>query len=252
MNKKLGCLVLFSALLLAISAPIVANAADTTGTTATDSTATTDSANLTGNTTVNVHFDPDTTAVTPVDPDHPEKPSTTGDQHNGAKPGGGLSLIYVTDTLDFGSQTIDNTNNKSYPVDITKSSALWGGKQMVAEVSDKRGTAAGWKLSVTGDALTGSNDKTAIKGASISLPKGVLNNTGATSNGAVPGQNPKVQLASGAEATEVLSAPKGSGTGTTTDQFAPDGITLNIPANTAHTQDYSTNLNWNIAALPES
>ncbi len=241
MKKMVGSVLLSGALLLTVGAPLLAHAADTT--------ATADSENRAGTTSVKAHFDVDDTAVTPVDPSNPNQPSTDGNNHNGAKPGSGLSLIYVTDALDFGSNKLSGTADQAFPVDVAKSTSLNKG-MFVTEVSDNRGTAAGWKLAVTGDSLQGA-DKSTIKGASISLPAGTLGNSGAEKNGATTAAY-TISLDSKPATNNVLQAVKNNGTGVTVDTFDPANIKLNIPANTARNQDYATTLNWSLSDGPAS
>ncbi len=228
---------------LVVSSGMIAHA-DTPDGPSTDSTA-----NTTGVTDVQAMFKGSHSPVSPVNPDHPNTPDNGGDSSNGGKAGGGLSLIYVSNKLDFGSHEIDVLNPETYTAAETDSdlSGLWN-KKAVAEVSDVRGTNAGWSLAVAGNPLTGKDGST-IKGATLQLPKGAVTNSGSESNGAISVDAPNVL--DGNSAT-VLSAAKDKGAGVTVDQIDPSNIKLTIPANTAKAQSYQTTLNWSLTDTPAS
>ncbi|MFD1421831.1 WxL domain-containing protein [Lactiplantibacillus songbeiensis] len=244
MKKSLKTLLMSSALLLAVAAPLAASA-DTSS----------DIGNGSGSTDVSATFEKSTQTVNPVNPDNPGTSDNSGDKGNGAAAGGDLSLIYVTNKLDFGSHEIDVSNDQTYAAnytdsDTTKSadvSSLWNNKAVV-EVSDVRGTNAGWNLTVSGTALTGT-DGTTLKGATLVLPTGTLANTGSSSNGT---QSVAVTNALDTAAAQVLTAGKDNGAGITTDQLNPSDIKLTVPANQAKAQGYTTKLTWNLSDTPAS
>lgn len=242
MNKLISGLLLSGALLIGAVVPTVANA-DTT-------------ANTGGQTTVSAGFIKNTTSVTPVDPSNPDTPSGGGDDNNGAAAGGDLSLIYVTNKLDFGTHQIDVLSDKTYTASqaadtnsdgdvAANTDALWNGKAVV-EVSDVRGTNAGWTLGVTGSQLTNGSDT--LTGAKLALPDGSVTNSGDTTNGATAASTTNVI---GATAT-VLSATNGNGAGVTVDQLDPSGITLTVPANVAKAKAYTGTLTWSLSDTPAS
>ncbi|MFU1800944.1 WxL domain-containing protein [Lactiplantibacillus pentosus] len=232
MKSMLGHLLMAGTLLVAGSMPIVANAAE----------------NRSGSTNLQAEFTKSTSTVTPVDPTDPNTPSTGGDDNNGATPGGDLSLIYVSKSLGYGTHEIDVLNDQQYTPDLTSANTnLWKGN-MVVEVSDVRGTNAGWKLTVTGSNLTGV-DGTTAKGATLSLPKGDVSNSGTDANGAVATTS-EVALNGTVGSSAVLNAAKGGGAGVTISQLNPSNLTLNIKANTVKAQTYSGNLNWTLSDLP--
>ena len=242
MKHIIGSVLLSGALILTATTPLVAHAADTTA-----------AANTTGSTKVTATFTANTGTVDPVDPNNPNVPDP-GNTDNGAKPGGGLSLIYVTDQLDFGTHQIDVLNPNTYAanyVDSTTStnsanvSHLWNSKAVI-QVSDVRGTNAGWHLTVQGAQLTGA-DGTALTGATLALKDGSLTNSGTTSNGVVSSD---VANAINDSSNLILNAPVNDGAGVTVDQIDPSNITLTVPANVAKAQAYSTTLNWTLADTP--
>ncbi|KZU93604.1 extracellular protein [Lactiplantibacillus plantarum] len=228
---------------LLVSSGVIAQA-DTPAAPNADSTA-----NTTGTTDIQAMFKGNSSPVSPVNPDNPNKPDNSGDSGNGAKAGGGLSLIYVSNKLDFGSHEIDVLNPETYTAAETDSdlSGLWN-KKAVTEVSDVRGSNAGWTLSVAGSSLTGT-DGSVMKGATLQLPKGTVTNSGATNNGVQSTE--ALNVLDGNSAT-VLSAAKDHGAGVTVDQIDPSNVKLTVPANTAKAQGYQTTLNWSLSDTPAS
>jgi len=235
MKKVIGSLLMSGVLLGTVVAPMIANADTVTE-------------NRNGQTSVSANFTASTSTVTPVDPTDPNKPSTDGDGNNGATAGGGLSLIYAPKSLDFGSHEIDVLNDESYTVDTSSASTKLWVSNAVLEVSDVRGTNAGWSLTATGDVLTDGTNP--AEGATISLPTGTVTNSGTAANGAKSATTPTINLNGGATGVEVLSAAKDSGAGVTVDQMTPANIKLNIAANTVKAGTYSSNINWTLSDLP--
>ncbi|AVK64087.1 WxL domain-containing protein [Lactobacillus sp. CBA3606] len=243
MKKIIGSLLLSGALLVSVALPTVANAAE----------------NRDGSTNVTATFTAGNTDVTPVDPTDPDTPSTGGDGNNGSNTGNeggsGLSLIYVTNKLDFGSHAIDVLNSNTYAANYTNAddtktnadtSALWGNKAVI-EVSDTRGTNNGWSLQVSGSALKSTSGDT-IEGGTLALPTGDVTNSGTATNDA---KSVAVTNALGT-ATNVLTAAKDGGAGVTVDQLDPTNIKLTVPANTAKAEAYSTTVNWSLTDTPAS
>ncbi|MFC6295846.1 WxL domain-containing protein [Lactiplantibacillus daoliensis] len=244
MKKIIGSLLMSSALLGATVAPLVANA---------DATP-----NTKGTTNVTTTFTKSTQTVTPVDPDDPDTPTDPGDGNNGAAAGGDLSLIYVPASFDFGSSEIDVLNDKSLSLDTTSAATTLWKNNAVVEVSDVRGTNAGWSVLVKGNTLTSDSGAT-IKGASLVLPKGTVSNSGndaqnSNANGAYA-TGETVDLATTDDSVagvQVLGAKDGNGAGVTVSKLDPAGITMNIPANTAKAETYKTTLNWTLGDTPQN
>ena len=191
MKKMVGSLIMSSALILSTIAPVVATA-DTT----TPAAAATE--NRSASTSTNASFTANTSAMNPVDPTDPNTP-TTDPGTNAGKPGGGLSLIYAPTTIDFGTHQIDVMNSKSYnakgeaatigsgAVNVFEpdptGNVTWstgtastanqttlypGTPDVVLEVSDVRGTNAGWTLNVS----SAGGSLNSVKGATITIPQG--------------------------------------------------------------------------------
>lgn len=256
MKKMVGSLLMTSALLLGAMAPIAASAADTPA----------EGENRDGSTTATASFTAPTTPTTPVDPTDPNKPvePKPGGDNNGANPdgGSGLSLIWAPANLNFGSHTLSVTSDEQYdategndagatatslmPKADGTASAFTG-----TQVSDTRGTNAGWKLNVSSSALKLEDKSATIEGASITLPAGTLrssgdagvNTTANADNGAV-GLGGQIQT--NGTAVTVLSAAEGKGAGITVQQMNPADVFLNVNANTVQSGTYTGTLNWTL------
>lgn len=226
-----------STLLLGALMPVVANAAENRAGT-TNATAT-----FTANTT---------TPVTPVDPTDPTTPITPGDGDNGASAGTGLSLIYAPSTLDFGSHEIDVTKDNNYQAVGAKTVLMGSTNKVGLQVSDARGTNAGWTLTVNATDGTSGNLST-LKGATITLPAGTALSTG-TETGTTADNGATVQAVSALSvdgATEtIMSAADKKGAGITSDLMDQNAITLNVAAATASATTYTGQLDWSLASTP--
>lgn len=250
MKKTVSSILLASALLLGSIAPVVANAADT---------------GTTGTTNGSVTFTKPAPVTTPVDPNNPDNPSTSKDDHGGTTPSGDLTFLYVTKTLDFGTHQTSTSDKQSFTaaantdkndgsISTTTFAGTTANPNFVTEVSDTRATNAGWKVQLTADNFTDGTHN--LEGAVLNFnAKSGLPITNSVNPDGITQQNAAPVLG-GTSAVDVYDAAKGSGAGSTAFQLDPSNISLsNIPANVTVTDSsttYSGNLNWTLAALPES
>lgn len=243
MSKLMKTVLLSSVLLVNLSVPMMGSAAHTSNTT---------NENHTGKTDIYAKFAPGNQLIDPVDP--ADLTTNAAAPNNGAKAGGGLSLVYVTNKLDFGTHPIDVLHDQEYTANFQDSkqttnnadtTALWHNKA-VFEVSDVRGTNVGWQLRVSGSPLVGLSDSTTIKGAKLAFDKGSVGgptgDNGATSTAVVNALDKDAAIA--------LSAPVTKGAGLTIAQLDPSNIKLMVPANQAKSQGYSTAINWSLSDIP--
>lgn len=260
MKKVVGSLLMTSTILLGALTPIVGHAAD--------------GENRSGTTNATATFTANTTnPVDPVDPTDPTKPldPKPGDGDNGANSGAGLSLIYAPGKLDFGSHEIDVINNQSYKAltGSDGSTVTMGSTSKVGlQVSDQRGTNAGWTLSVAAADGTDGNLST-LKGATVSLPAGTVISSGSeASNGSTGGNGAvgqAVELDLGSQAStsagasftgttsgNVMTATDKSGAGITSDLLDPAAVKLNVVANTAAATTYKGVLNWTLTSSADN
>ncbi|MCT4487356.1 WxL domain-containing protein [Levilactobacillus parabrevis] len=252
MKKTVSSILLASALLLGAIAPVTANA-DTTGN------------GFSGTTNSSVTFQKPDATTNPVDPNNPDQPGKgdNGD-HGGTNPGGDLTFLYVSPDMDFGtaktSSTVDkNGKTTAQTLNPEKITATVLGEastdKLVTEVSDTRGTNAGWQVTVKSSALTSEAGDT-LDGATITLggdsANTIIKNTaGSVATGA------NAVLTTGAQtSTPIYTAGNGVGAGTTAMQLDASDITLgSLPANIKASETgtaYTGQLDWTLSATPQA
>jgi hypothetical protein len=234
----------------------------------------------------NVEFTTGDTGTTPVDPGNPgvtvdpENPNPTDPVAPPVVVTNGLSLDFAS-SLSFGQQKISSVNETYYAHGqkiLDSTGAVSGIVPDYAQVTDVRGTFAGWTLSVATDGQfredstdvnttpeAGAPIGTYLSGAQLKFSKGV-------SNGTVTGANPSnVNASTFALSTSdqvIMSAKANEGMGTwtyglgsatdydasATDQNAvatKSPITLTVPGSTAKKAAvYTTNLIWKLSDTP--
>lgn len=221
---------------------------------------------VTYNTTGYVEFIPSTEGTLPVDPTDPGTVVTPENPDGGpVTPGtnGPLSIDFAS-TLDFGLNQISSIDQTYYAkpqvVRVTAEDSTTTTKNVpnYVQVTDNRGTNAGWTLKVkqNGQLTNATALNSTLTGAQISLNNGtaVSAMTGVTAPTTVSSitLNP-----SGAEAV-VMSAAANTGAGTWIDAFGiietVDGaeknkaITLFVPGSTPKDAvKYSTTLTWTLS-----
>ena len=208
-----------------------------------------------------ITYKPSTDPTDPVDPLKPVDPitPTNPDGEDPSEPGtsGPLSIDFAS-SFFFGEQTITSvtqTYNALPQAYKDKDGADTTGPNFV-QVTDNRGTEAGWTLKVTQDAqfkTTTIKPGTELEGARITLDNG---NVVTASHSTAPTGAVKTVLAPGAEAT-VMSAPKGAGAGTYlfdwgTDQAtAATSVSIEVPgSSTKYSDRYETKFTWVLSDVP--
>ncbi|WP_409022204.1 WxL domain-containing protein [Dellaglioa sp. P0083] len=201
-----------------------------------------------------------TTPVDPTDPTNPVGPTDPTDPDN-PNPGtpGPLSIDYVSN-FDFGSKNKvsgDDTTYYAAPVKLADKDGKEVTRANYLQVTDKRGSNAGWKLSVKQGAQF-NDGKTDLDGAQLNMGTQTLNskNIGGTTDPAIA--NATITTSIGADVA-VLDAGKDQGMGTWTDSFgvydadatkdtASKAVSLKVPGNSAKTvgSSYTTDLTWTL------
>lgn len=217
------------------------------------------SVNTTGDVTFKENTDP-VNPVDPVDPDNPVDPVDPVDPTEGP-----LSIDYAS-SFHFGEQKI-SAKDEIYYADFDKVKGATEGstddKPNWVQVTDKRGTNAGWKLQVqqVAQLTTGSGtDAKELKGAQISLTN-VMGKTTSDNKSTEPTISHSITLIPGTKAEDgtvqpgaaqdVMTAAKDQGMGTWSAVFG-DGttgnqsISLSVPGVSEKVKDgkYTTELTW--------
>lgn len=188
-----------------------------------------------------------TDPVDPVDPTNPDKPGENpGNEGNNTGQTGPLQINYVSNLL-FGDQV--KLTGKTVEANIVNTATPY------FQVSDLRGTGAGWKLNVTLGDFEQTQDKTkTIKGAQIQFSNGSVRTSNSTQGNAATTSD--LTLFAGATgATALLTADKGKGRGTwlaAYDKVASEAtnskVKFSAPTESIDAQTpYEATLTWQLA-----
>ena len=183
----------------------------------------------------------------PWNPNNPHIPADPDKQvSNGAKPGGGLSLVYVTNQLVFESTNIMFGSETEVPTNKDYS-GFWkvnNQPKFVVEVWDGRATHEGWHLNVKAAPLM--VDNKVIEGATIHFDKPTLSavdgDSKVTANVADINVEDKDQT--------LLNAESANGDDWTTAQYDVENIKMIIPEKSAQEGTFTTKLTWDLVSGP--
>lgn len=286
MNKTVSSLLLTSALLVGTLVPVVANAQDIAP----------------AHTDTSIVFSQPKQTKVPVDPDHP---ATADGQDNGGAdvPSGSLALLYVsrgiaftsgdgavTKSSDFVAKSVNNTRTDAQGKDIADTGAIASNKNLLTEVTDTRGTNAGWTISLSADPMrvttntakgdvgaSTTKDLNILKGATLKLngsaaivnssmdsqPDSATDNTTANGSSVTPRADTTTDSTNdivknnisglktdGTSSTPIYGAKPGSGMLTTTFQLDPANVTLNTIPANSKSGTYAGKLNWTLSDTP--
>lgn len=215
--------------------------------------------------------DPDDSPTSPVDPVDPD-PSTPVSPIDPTDPGGpapgtpGPLSIDFASSFDFGNNIISNVDQVYYAAAQAFSDAegnLIAGSEgpNYVQVTDNRGTLAGWSLSVTQNGQLETAGGDSLIGAEITLasitPASISTSDAPTSPGTLT-------LDPNSTASNVLSAASGQGAGTWVARFGNSATTnadsgrientevsLSVPGSSVKlAQEYTTTLTWSLSDTP--
>lgn len=178
--------------------------------------------------------DPDN-PVGPIDPIDPDDNPPSNDPTGNT---GDLRIDYISN-IDFGTQTISGkteTYIAEKPASLTES-----------QVSDLRGTGAGWHLQVNYDTEKPgftSEDKT-LNGAELTLPSGTAKSV--ADNKATPPATSEVVVNDAAQ--NIMTAAANTGLGTWADEMDTANVSLKVPSGNL-VGDYTATLVWTLSDAP--
>lgn len=207
-----------------------------------------------------IEFEGATDIVTPpVDPTNPGNPDPVDPvdptDPNGPKPGtpGPLSIDYAS-SLDFGKQKITSTK-QVYKAKAQKFGGRGDGPNYV-QVSDTRGTEAGWSLQVKQDGQFKSTTGKVLTGAEITFKNAQVNTASASPKPSISKNTFSLKPEGNGVAENIMTAKAGEGSGTYVLAFGDDNtgansIELEVPgATTKYAEKYSTTLTWTLTDVP--
>lgn len=156
------------------------------------------------------------------------------------EPGGPLSISSVVPNFDFGTISLGSSK--------TSNIVLNGGEKASMQVTDFRGTGAGWTLKAKISELRGLEKTTNILKAVISIPKGKIT-TSADGDISMPAEAEALTLNS--SAGPVMKAARQKGMGTWTNDFNGLGksVSITIPDN-AYVDSYTGTITWSLEDAP--
>ncbi|GGI12723.1 WxL domain-containing protein [Gottfriedia solisilvae] len=181
----------------------------------------------------------------PTNPLFPGGPTDPTDVPTGNT--GPLTLDYVS-SVEFGSHEISNTT-------VAYSATS---KKPFIQVSDRRGTGAGWSVIAKASKFTNGTIET-LPGAVLSFKNATVNSIG---TGNSPSAVQTVALSTdGSTASSVVSASTGTGLGTWLTSWLginPDvkdgelnnNVTLTIPAGSATVGNHEATITWTLTDAP--
>ena len=181
----------------------------------------------------------DTTGpVAPVDPTDPNKPNP---EVPGTGNTGPLTIDHVS-SIEFGEQ------------EIKEKEAIYNAKteHPYVQVTDRRGTGAGWTLKASIDEFNNEDKTKTLKGAELSLKNGNIKST--SGNVSEKPQGYDVNL--NKDLQVIMQAGTDQGMGTWVDAFsgAKDNnanVQLKVPAGSAKAkQNYSSVIHWELTDAP--
>lgn len=177
----------------------------------------------------------------PVDPKDPTDPNKPNPEVPGTGNEGPLTIDYVPN-IEFGEQ------------EIKEKEATYNAKteHPYVQVSDRRGTGAGWNLKVSIDEFKNGDQKQTLKGAELSLKNGDIKTTSGNVSEKPQGNNVTLNK----DLQVIMQAGTDQGMGTWLDVFSGkkddnENVQLKVPAGSARAkQSYSSVIRWELTDAP--
>ncbi|MGH1815553.1 WxL domain-containing protein [Enterococcus casseliflavus] len=204
-----------------------------------------------------IEFEPDSSVTNPVDPTDPERPVTPIDPTDPEGPqtgtAGPLSIDFAS-SFQFGKQLI-TTETKNYKAELQEFSDGTVGPNYV-QVTDKRGTQAGWALSVVQNGQFKTAEDEELEGAELSINFGA--SASIMSDDIAPEITHSHAFIPNREIT-LVNAEARKGMGTWVYKFGEDAvegadaINLNVPGRAVKlAKEYRTTLTWKLSDVPDA
>lgn len=194
-------------------------------------------------------FKAGTNPTSPLDPINPDKtdppvnPDPIDPDNGGTGNKGPLSIDYVSN-IEFGEH------------EITSGTQIYNAQNEnpFIQVSDNRGTGAGWKLSATASEFTNADGSKVLKGAELSFKNGEVKTK--ANNVSKKAVHHDVTF-NNTDAKVLMDAAVDAGRGTWLDVFSGkagnnDKIQLKVLEGSADAAvDYTATINWELADAPK-
>ncbi|WP_239257349.1 WxL domain-containing protein [Listeria ilorinensis] len=202
------------------------------------------------------------TPINPTDPTEPVGPKDPADPTDPHEPGtaGPLSIDYVSN-FHFGTQKASG-KDQVYTASLDKVYKKTDGSEVqvpnFVQVTDNRGSNAGWHLTVKQNGQFKTSGSQELDGAQITLKNSHLNGTDMTDSSIQPTTaSGDIVLDPSGAASDVMNAEVNKGMGTWLTSFGDDTTTgaksveLFVPGKAKkEASDYSTTLTWTLTDTP--
>lgn len=217
------------------------------------------------NTDAQIIFEENDETTGPVDPIDPEKPVGPIDPIDPEKPvdpgtPGPLSLDFAS-SLNFGKQKITSTDKTYFAASqkVKEADGTVTEKPNYVQLTDNRGTLAGWSLSVKQDGQFKTDSGKALTGAKITFMNGQKESISeSTAPATVKNEFDLTSDGTGAQ-SNVFAAQNDQGAGTWIYRFGDESnhatsIKLDVPGKTTKVKDspYKTKIVWTLSDMPSN
>lgn len=190
------------------------------------------------NSNATITFNEPNDSVEILDPADPSQSLTPKPGEGKTGDTGPLTLDYVTN-LNFGTHAV-SIAEQTY--------TATNDPQPFTQVTDRRGTSTGWKLTVQAANFRNGGQDT-LPGALLTFENGTaasnLNNLDA------PQVNRPINVTTGGNAVNVTIANAGQGRGTWVTRWSKDNVKLTIPQGTATEGTHTSQLTWTLSDAPQ-
>lgn len=209
---------------------------------------------------VDIEYITNTDTTDPKDPTDPDNKPKPNPDNPGTDEEGPLSIDYVTN-IKFGQQK-PSGNDVSYFATLDKVINQDDSEKPVpayVQVTDNRGSNAGWSLSVKQDEQFKNASNKKLGKAELRLHNGTPNSANSADMAPVAEKTVTLKLDSAGNGinSKVMAAANGKGAGTWTNMFGKDveeavsSVELFVPGGTQIEKGaYSTTLTWTLSADP--
>ncbi|MGN4448252.1 WxL domain-containing protein [Bacillus cereus group sp. MYBK79-1] len=202
-----------------------------------------------------IKFEKNTDEVNVVNPENPDEvvepidPNTKGTN-------GPLSIDYVSN-FNFAMKKASG-NNETYYAELDKVKKKADGSVIdvpnYVQVTDNRGTNAGWHLTVKQNGQFKTADDKALDGAALTLKNSTLKSAAGSD---APTAAQSITLNPNGDASDLIDAKVDQGMGTWVNAFGKDAVEakksveLSVPGKTKKEQaEYTTSLTWELTDAP--
>jgi hypothetical protein len=149
----------------------------------------------------------------------------------------GTLILDEVSSINFGSNVVSSTTE-------TYQSAT---ENPFIQVTDNRGSGAGWSVTAQMSNFTKDTETTTLAGSTVRLMNGVMSTPGRAE---APTPNPTVELAAGGASVNVVNASQNTGMGTWVENWTGSNVTLEVLGGTATTGNHTAVITWTLADAP--